>query len=93
MKVILGGIVRNIENNIGQIFKFIFTLKQVIPSLEVCLYENNSTDNTKEVLNNLQKHLDYVSVVCEDYPEEFFFSMRLVALTCVPQDHSSKCPV
>ena len=74
MKVILGGIVRNIEGNIGAIFKFIFQLKQVIPSLEVCLYENNSTDNTKETLKELETHLDYVSVKCENYPEEFFFS-------------------
>ena len=74
MKVVLGGIVRNINLNIVPIFKFIYKLKQVIPSLEVCLYENNSTDNTKELLKNLQKHFDFVSVVCEDYPEEFFFS-------------------
>ena len=74
MKVILGGIVRNIESNMGPIFKFIVTLKQVIPSLEVCLYENNSTDNTKETLKGLETHLDYVSVKCENYPEEFFFS-------------------
>ena len=74
MKVVLGGIVRNIEGNIGAIFKFIFQLKQVIPSLEVCLYENNSTDNTKETLKELETHLDYVSVKCENYPEEFFFS-------------------
>ena len=72
MRVVLGGIVRNIENNIEQIFKFIFTLKQVLPTLEVCLYENNSTDKTKELLNELKNHLDYVSVVCEDYPEEYF---------------------
>ena len=74
MKVVLGGIVKNIESNIASIFKFIFQLKQVIPSLEVCLYENNSTDKTKEILNELQKYLDYVSVKCENYPEEFFFS-------------------
>lgn len=74
MKVVLGGIVRNIESNIGPIFKLLFNLKQIIPSLEVCLYENNSTDNTKEVLNNLKESFDFVSVVCEEYPEDFFFS-------------------
>jgi hypothetical protein len=74
MKVILGGIVRNIENHIQQIFTFIFTLKQVIPSLEVCLYENNSSDKTKELLIGLKNHLNFVSIKCEDYSEEYFFS-------------------
>ena len=29
MKVVLGGIVKNIESNIASIFKFIFQLKQI----------------------------------------------------------------
>jgi len=72
MKVVLGGIVRNIEQNISCIYQFIFNLKQLIPNLEICIYENNSTDNTKELLDGLKSHLNYISLLCEDYPEEFF---------------------
>ena len=70
MKVVLGGILRNIEENISQIIKFIYLLKQEIPQLEVCLYENNSSDSTKDFLNSFQN--DFIQIQCEDFPESFF---------------------
>ena len=69
MRVVLGGIVRNIESHFYVLKEFIIHLKTVIPTLEVCIYENNSTDNTKTLLKNLP---GYVSVKSEDYSEEFF---------------------
>ena len=50
MKVVLGGIVKNIESCIPILMNFLTELKEAIPVLEVCLYENNSTDSTKEFL-------------------------------------------
>jgi len=72
MKVVLGGIVRNIEKNSVQILKFLTLLKSEIPELEVCLYENNSSDSTKEILNLIQN--EYIQIQIEDYPESFFLN-------------------
>ena len=70
MKVVLGGIVKNIEKNIPSMYDFINKLKTCIPNLEVCIYENNSTDATKHLL----KSSDYIEVLCEDYDESFFLT-------------------
>uniref|UniRef100_A0A6C0D8M4 Glycosyltransferase 2-like domain-containing protein n=1 Tax=viral metagenome TaxID=1070528 RepID=A0A6C0D8M4_9ZZZZ len=72
MKVVLGGIVRNIERNSSQILKFLFSLKQELPQLEVCLYENNSNDSTKEFLHSIQN--DFIQIQTEDYLESFFLN-------------------
>ena len=42
MRVVLGGIVKNIERNSVQILKFLTLLKSEISELEVYLYENNN---------------------------------------------------
>lgn len=72
MKTVLGGIVRNIEKNSVQIYKFLSLLKSEIPNLEVCLYENNSSDSTKEILNSIQN--EFIEVQCKDYDESFFLN-------------------
>ena len=71
MRVVLGGIVRNIEPNILSTFKFLQSLKEEIPNLEVCLYENNSTDSTKERLEELN-NLSFINILSENYIESFF---------------------
>ena len=45
IRVVLGGVVKNVENHFSTIQNFINSLKNIIPSLEVCIYENNSIDN------------------------------------------------
>ena len=72
MRVVLGGIVRNIESNISSITKFVTALKIELPSLEVCIYENNSTDSTKILLDNMKEMLTYIDIKQEDYTEEHF---------------------
>lgn len=72
MRVVLGGIVKNIERNSVQILKFLTLLKSEISELEVCLYENNSSDSTKDFLNSIQN--EFITIQCEDYTEEFFLN-------------------
>lgn len=72
MRIVLGGIVRNIEANIITIIQFIAALQTAIPELEVCLYENNSTDSTKKLLDNISEMFSFVTVIKEDYDEDFF---------------------
>jgi len=72
MQIVLGGIVRNIESQFINIIQFINALKKVLPCLEVCLYENNSTDSTKTLLDNMKEN--YITIVKEDYNEEFFIN-------------------
>ena len=70
MRIVLAGIVRNIESQFNTVVEFIESLKKVIPNLEVCIYENNSSDRTKNLLETFQK--DFVKIRCENYSEEFF---------------------
>jgi len=72
MKIVLGGIVKNIESNIPLLAKFLKELKEKIPVLEVCLYENNSTDSTKDFLQDFSKCFDWIEVVSEDLENSFF---------------------
>ena len=70
IRVVLGGVVKNVEKHFRSIQDFISSLKTVLPSLEVCIYENNSVDNTKQLLNQL--NMPYVQIKCEDYSEEYY---------------------
>lgn len=72
MKVVLGGIIKNIESFIPILMNFLTELKEDIPVLEVCLYENNSTDSTKEFLTEITKRFDWIETVSEDFENEFF---------------------
>lgn len=73
MKVVLGGIIKNVAPFFGSIAEFIFNMKNTIPELEVCLYENNSTDNTKELLKQIE--CDFITVCSEDYTHEYFLNI------------------
>lgn len=72
MKVVLGGIVKNISSSIPAIQRFFQELKEKIPQLEICLYENNSTDSTKVFLEYIQKTFDWIEVKSEDLSNSFF---------------------
>jgi hypothetical protein len=74
MKVVLGGIIKNIESCIPILMKFLTDLKEVIPVLEVCLYENNSTDSTKAFLQIIKKKFDWIEIVSEDFENAFFLN-------------------
>ena len=74
MKVVLGGIVKNIGPSIQVIQRFFQELKEKIPILEICLYENNSTDSTKDFLEEIQKSFEWIQVKSEDIPNSFFLN-------------------
>jgi hypothetical protein len=71
-KILLGGILKNIETSIRVILPFFQELKLKIPRLEIFLYENSSNDSTKEFLEFLEKSFDWIHVKCEDLPNSFF---------------------
>ena len=75
MKVVLGGIVKNIEKYFLNAINFIVSLKLEIPNLEVCIYENNSTDSTKIFLDNFVKHNSYVQYLSEDLEDSYFLKI------------------
>ena len=72
-KIILGGIVKNIQSSIRVILPFFEEMKVKIPQLEIFLYENNSNDSTKEFLDFIQKTFDWIHVKSEDLSNSFFF--------------------
>ena len=71
-KIILGGIVKNIQSSIRVILPFFEELKVKIPQLEIFLYENSSNDSTKEFLDFIQKTFEWIHVKCEDLSNSFF---------------------
>jgi hypothetical protein len=71
-KIILGGIVKNIQSSIRVILPFFEELKVKIPQLEIFLYENSSNDSTKEFLDFIQKTFEWIHVKSEDPSNSFF---------------------
>jgi len=72
MRVVLGGIVKNISHLIPNTLQFLIDLKRQLPCLEVCIYENNSTDNTNGIFLDLATKIDFLEVKSEIYDNSFF---------------------
>ena len=70
--MLVGGIVQNVYKHIPVIFSFLESLKTIFPDLQVCIYENNSTDWTKKGL--LERKVEYIDILCEDYEDSFFLN-------------------
>ena len=72
MKVVLGGIVKNVSSTIPVMEGFFKHMKEIFPQLEILLYENNSNDSTKDSLKLFEKEFPFLSVKSEDLSNEFF---------------------
>jgi hypothetical protein len=67
MKLIIGTICKNIERNIPVLYSTLKDILEVFPGTNICLYENNSTDNTKNLLKEIKNLSSNIHILCEDY--------------------------
>lgn len=71
MTIIVGAVCKNIEKSIPLFQQFLQILLAAFPTTQVCIYENNSTDGTKEGLNTLKSALGAnVHITMEDFTNE-----------------------
>lgn len=54
-KVIICGVVKNVENTILKSIDMCIGIGELFNDYKIIIYENNSTDNTKEILKSLNK--------------------------------------
>lgn len=66
MRIIAGTVCKNIENHFSVFSTFLQVLQDAIPTLEVFIYENNSTDRTKQFLQILNDSLNSCRIKSED---------------------------
>lgn len=71
MRIIVGTVCKNIEKSIPLFQQFLQILLAAFPTIQVCIYENNSTDGTKAGLKALQAALgSNVHIRMEDFTNE-----------------------
>ena len=68
-KVIICGVVKNVADKILTSINLCINIGKLFDDYKIIIYENNSTDNTKEVLKGLNK--DKIKIISEtiDYDE------------------------
>lgn len=68
-KVIICGVVKNVENTILKSTNICINIGELFDDYKIIIYENNSTDNTKKILNEIKN--EKVKIISEtiDYDE------------------------
>lgn len=62
-KILITGIAKNCSNFLPNILKNITSLNQIFTELHFLFVENDSTDNTKEILNNFKNETQNVEII------------------------------
>jgi hypothetical protein len=75
MNVLLVGCCKNVANNINIIKKNFYDLSKYVNICKGVYYENNSDDNTAELLNLWQKNDNNIFCICEKYTDEELLNM------------------
>lgn len=87
--VLLLGIVKNVGNVIVNNISNMFSTLGNFNKSKIIIYENNSTDNTKQLLKSL--HHDQLIVISEDIPKETRETSKVWAYTKITNsDHSCR---
>jgi len=71
MTLFCGAVTRNLEKSFPVFKQFMYSLFESLPELQLFIYENNSTDKTKKLLEDWATLDKRVHVKCEDFSKEF----------------------
>ena len=71
MTLFCGAVTRNLEKSFPNFKQFMYSLFGELTDLQLFIYENNSTDNTKKLLEDWATLDKRVHVKCEDFSKEF----------------------
>ncbi len=65
--IIIVGVIKNGEKYLENIFKNIHNIGNFFKKYKILLYENDSIDNTKQIIfNEISKHSDKIEYICGD---------------------------
>jgi len=76
-KVIFCGMVRDCGNAVKKNISTIESLASFFNDYRIVIFENNSKDNTKDVLNSWQKSNNKVTAICNDFDESKYKELTL----------------
>ena len=71
MTLFCGAVTRNLEKSFPNFKQFMYSLFGELTDLQLFIYENNSTDSTKKLLEDWATVDKRVHVKCEDFSKEF----------------------
>ena len=71
MTLFCGAVTRNLERSFPVFKQLMYSLFDSLPELQLFIYENNSSDNTKKLLQDWASQDKRVHVKCEDFSKEF----------------------
>lgn len=71
MTIFCGAVTRNLENSFPNFKELMNTIFADVPEMKVYLYENNSTDSTKKLLQDWSAEDKRIHVKTEDFPIDF----------------------
>ena len=71
MTLFCGAVTRNLEKSFPNFKQLMYSLFGALPDLQLFIYENNSTDNTKKLLQDWATVDKRVHVKSEDFSKEF----------------------
>jgi len=71
MTLFCGAVTRNLEKSFPVFKQLMYSLFDSLPELQVYIYENNSSDKTKKLLEDWASQDTRVHVKCEDFSKEF----------------------
>ena len=74
MKVIFGTICKNIQDQFQNLYEFVESIYETLPDAYVCVYENNSTDDTKSLLLRLQRLSSNITIQTENLDNSYFLA-------------------
>lgn len=74
MTLFCGAVTRNLENSFPNFKQFMYSLFGDLHELQLYIYENNSTDRTKQLLEDWASVDKRVHVKCEDFTKEFLLA-------------------
>lgn len=69
--IIICGVCKNIENQLPHSIKIIEKISNLFKNAKIIIYENNSNDNTKQLLTNWSKKNNTVKIISETLNKNF----------------------
>lgn len=88
MNVIICGVVKNAEEHLQNNLKLAMQLGRKCDTFKIVIYENNSTDATKQILTNYQNNSDFKIIMEDLSPESIKNTSKIWAYTNVTgSDH------
>lgn len=76
-KIVIAGLCRSVGSVLEKnVYSVIDSVKNIVSDYKVLLFENDSTDNTKEILKNLKNNNDNIHYISQDYRRKHYGTVK-----------------